>query len=387
MKILNNLYNHKIRRSLISYNFIFSLIDFFPCLFSFGENAEERTARHEQEQGQEQFETYSALLESLIPTAQANSDAANKQIESLLANSPKIDLSSFSKNLGGLTGQLSSIKSGLGRLSGELSYVRQGTESDVSKYLTKGEGYISSMLDEATQGADKYLKQYQKLANTEMPGMSVYRDQEQASLGSSLQQLKSMGGTSSGAIGALLGGSEQAKANLAIQAANYKSQSSKDLANAYLTSGNTKSGAYSTATGLTQNQAGIRQNLGSFSSGIIGQQADISGQQADIVGQQSNIIGQQASLAGTEFQINELNPYEQNLSWRQTQATMNDPLQLSANIYGSLTGMGWSQQQSGVAGQIAAGTAQQQTNAEVIAALAQLASSYNNNNNNNNNNG
>ena len=305
-------------------------------------------------------ENISNLL-GLVDDYQSRYDESTGNIDNLFENNPTIDLSSFSNQLGkystqlgGLSSQLGSLNNQLGSYKGELSGyqkdlsgIRSGTESDVSKYLTKGEGYISSMLDEATQGADKYLKQYQKLANTEMPGMSVYRDQEQASLGSSLQQLKSMGGTSSGAIGALLGGSEQAKANLAIQAANYKSQSSRDLANAYLTSGNTKSGAYSTATGLTQNQAGIRQNLGQFSAGIVGQQsnltsqkANITGQQSGIIGQQAGITGQQASMAETEFQNNEMTPWLQELQWNETQAMASDPLAYQSQVYGSLAGMG-----------------------------------------------
>lgn len=358
-----------------------------------GKTAQAKELKRQYDTSNVRYEEHASALEDLIPQYQEQYDSATANIDDLFANNPELDLSRFSNellgissNLSGFSEELGKYKGGFSSLSNKLGGIQGDTESGVKKYLSKGDEYISSMLDETNQGADKYLGQYKKLAQTEMPGMSIYRDQEQSNLGSSLQMLKSLGGTSSNAVASLLSGNQQAKAGMALQASNYKTQSQRDLAEAYMNAGTIKSGSLANAAGFTQGQAGIRQGLGEFSAGITGQQAGMIGAQAGLTGQQIGIEGdkagisaQGANLRQNEFAMNEYNPWLQELQWGQTQAQMFNPLDFAANVHGNLTGLNWSGAQGYMGMQMENKQNQTQNAIELASITAEAANSYNSN--------
>lgn len=315
-------------------------------------------ANREYEEGQARFNKYSGLLEGLIPKYEEQYAKYLGGTEDLLANNPNLDLSKFSNQLGGFSDQLS-------KGSRQLDSIRSDTEQGIKKYMSQGDERISSMLKESFSGADNYLKEAKGLASSDMPGLSIYQDQQGSNMANSIQQLKSLGGANSSSVAGVLAGNQNASANLALESARYKTQARQNLASSFLTAGQVKAGSLGQAASFAQNQAGLNQNLGQFSSGIVGQQANILGQQASITGQQSNI-------AQNEFLNNELNPWLQNLQWNQSQTNANNPLAYQSQVYGTLSGMGWSQQQGGSAQQQQNAADQQQNTMGVLGMIAKL---------------
>ena len=294
------------------------VIDFFN---PFGNRQGTKLAKDQTEEGNKRYNENVAKLTGLISDYQKQSDTANSSIESLYGNSPDLDLSAYSKGL-------------------------QSVNSGISKYLSQGDQYISSALKESTSGADDYLNTYKKLSQSEMPGLDIYKSQAGTNLASNVGTLKSMGGASSSSLATLMQGNQNNSLNIALQAGQYKTNSQKDLANAYLTSGQTKSTAYNQAVGQTQNQAAVKQS-------------------------QAGILGQQSGLAAQEYGADQLN-WQNQLQWRQTQAQMYDPLQYQANVYGSAAGIGWSQYQGGVSAQSQNFNATQQNNANTASSVMKL---------------
>jgi hypothetical protein len=276
-------------------------------------------AKNQTEEGNKRYSENMANLTGLISEYQKKSTTANNSIESLLGNAPNLDLSKYSNQLEEIKGK---------------------TDSGVSKYLSQGDSYISSLLQESNLGSDNYLNEYKKLSQSEMPGLDIYKSQAGTNLASNIGTLKSMGGASSNSLASLMQGNQNNSLNIALQAGQYKTQSQKDLANAYMTSGQTKASSYGQATGLVQNQAGIQQSLGSFNTGV--------------TEQQSNYATQEYGADSTNWQ--------NQLQWRESQAQMYDPLSYQANVYGNAAGIGWSQYQGGVnAQQSTLGATQQNT--------------------------
>ena len=249
-------------------------------------------------------------LENLLPQFQEQYNQYTGNVNNLFANNPQLNLKKFIDALGGYSSQLSDI--------------RKQTEAGVGKYLKQGEEYTTSMLDEIMSSTGDYLSGYKKLARSEMPGMDIYRDQIGSNLAGNVQLLKSMGGGSQNAIAQLLQGNQNQLAGLALEAGKYKTQSQKDLANAYLTSGTMRGNALNQAAGFQQNAAGIRTDLGQFSSGVVGQQAGIT--------------GQQAGMENTMFQNNEMIPWLQELMWNESQAQQFNPLDFASQLYGAQIG-------------------------------------------------
>jgi len=249
-------------------------------------------------------------LEGLAPKYEEEYQRYLKAVNNLFENNPELDLSQFMEQLSGF--------------SSELSDIRGRTEKGVGRYLKQGEEYTASMLDEIMSSTGDYLSGYKKLARSEMPGMDIYRDQIGSNLAGNVQLLKSMGGGSQNAIAQLLQGNQNQLAGLALEAGKYKTQSQKNLADAYLTSGTTRGTALNQAAGFSQNAAGIRTNLGQFSSGI--------------VGQQTGITGQQAGMENAMFQNNEMIPWMQELMWNESQAQQYNPLDFQAQLYGAQVG-------------------------------------------------
>jgi hypothetical protein len=302
------------------------VIDFFN---PFGNKQATTLAKGQTEEGQKRYDENMAKLTGLITDYQKQSDTANTSIESLYGNTPDLNLSKY---------------------SGELGKTKSATESGVNKYLQQGDQYISSSLKESTGGADNYLNTYKNLSQSEMPGLDIYKSQAGTNLASNVSTLKSMGGASSNSLATLMQGNQNNSLNIALQAGQYKTNSQKDLANAYLTSGQTKSTAYSNAASQTQNQAGIKQSLGSYSAGV---------------------TDQQAGYATQEYGADSAN-WQNQLQWRQTQAQMYDPLSYASNVYGNAAGIGWSQYQGGVSAQSQTLNATQQNNVNAASSVAKL---------------
>ena len=263
-----------------------------------------------QQEANQQADEAMQNLENLLPQYEEQYQRYLKEVNTLFENNPELDLSSFINILSDF--------------SSELSGVRTGTERDVGRYLNQGREYTSSMLDEIMGSTGDYLTGYKKLARTEMPGTNVLRDQLFSNLSTGLQTLRSSGASSPNSLVQLLQGNQNQMAGLALEAGRYKTQSEKDLANAYLTYGTTRAGAYNTASQFSQNAANLRTGLGEFSAGILGQQ--------------SNIAGQQAAMTNQMFQSNEFTPWMTELNWNMSQAQAFNPLDFAANLYGSQVG-------------------------------------------------
>jgi len=249
-------------------------------------------------------------LEGLGPQYEERYEYYIDLINDYLENNPEIDLTGFQDILAGL--------------SEDLGRIRRDTERGVGRYLREGEEYTDAMLEEIETSTGDYLTGYKRLARDEMPGLNIYRDQITGNLSSNLQALKSFGGGSQNALVNLLQGNQNQLTSLALEAGRYKTQTQRDLANAYLTAGSARGEAQGRAAQFSQNAAGIRTNLGQFSAGVSGQQA--------------NITGQQASLENIMFQNNEMIPWMAGLNWAQAQAQSFDPLAFYGDLYGSQVG-------------------------------------------------
>ena len=232
------------------------------------------------------------------------------QIEESFANNPQLNLSSFQDILSGLNENLSDVS--------------RRTRSGVGRYLSEGNEYTSSMLDEIMSSTGDYLTGYKRLARSEMPGVDIYRDQIGSSLANDIQTMKSVGGGSQNSLVQMLKGKNQNMANLALEAGKYKTGTQKDLANAYLTSGQTRGNALGQAANFAQNAAGITTNLGNFESNVLGQQA--------------NIANTGAQLTNLEFQNNEMIPWVMENEWNQNQATQFNPVQFLQELYANQIG-------------------------------------------------
>lgn len=256
-------------------------------------------------------------------------DAIQRML-SLIENHPEIDLTPY---INQLTDLGAGLRTGAAGAISDLQDIRERTESGVGRYLGRSEDYIGSMLDEIKSGSEGFLKGYKKLAREEMPGMDIYRDQITAGTSEALQSLRSMGGVNPNAISSVLKGNQTNMANLALQAAQYKTQSQKDLANAYMTYGKTRGGAYESAASQTQGLANARLGLGQFSTGNVAQQYGITEGMTNAL---TNIINAGAGLTGTEFGYNELMPWQTGVNFFQNQATQNNPYETGLNWLGNL---------------------------------------------------
>jgi hypothetical protein len=218
-------------------------------------------ASQQYEEGQNRFNINTGKLEGLIGKYQGKNQGALNRISDLFN--------------GGTSGMNNAVNN---------------TSADVSKYLSKGQDYISAMLDTN-----------KKMANSNMPGLDIYNDTQSSTLASNIAQMKALGGANSNTLSQQLLGNQKNKANLALSAANYKMGVNQSLAN-----------AYSSASQGEQGMAGARENLGQMQLG------------------------------------NATNQWANELNWQETQATANDPLKFAADVYGNEAGIGWSQQQSGL---------------------------------------
>jgi hypothetical protein len=224
-------------------------------------------------------ESYISKLEGLLNNYQSRYNKSTGNIDDLFNNAPKIDL------------------------------------SESKKYLSEGDEYISSMLDDS-----------KSLSRSEMPGMEIYKDQIGTNTANVLQQLRQSGGLNSGNLTSILQGNQSNNMNIALEAGNYKTQMRQNLI-----------GNYGQAAGMKQNQSSI-------SSGI----------------------------SNTEYSMNEMMPWQSKMDWEQKQATAFDPLNFVRDLYGSQIGMSRSDEQSAMMSEAANKQANQQNTANVAGMILKL---------------
>jgi hypothetical protein len=264
----------------------------------------------------------------IVDQAQEDYQLAIKNVLGLLENHPEIDLTPY-------INQLSNIGQGLQESSaaniGELKDIRKDTEAGVGRYLNRSEGQISSMLDEVMKGSEGYLTGYKRLANQEMPGVGIYRDQITSSASEGLQSLRGMGSRSAGAVGQVLQGSQNNLTDLALKASQYKTQSQKDLANAYMTYGQTRGNAYQNAASANQGLANTRLGLGQFSTSNVSAQQNMN---EGLAGVLANIANAQSGMTQSQFNYNEFAPWQAGVNFWSNQAV--NPNQMALDWQGNL---------------------------------------------------
>jgi len=266
--------------------------------------------------------------QGIVDQAQGDYQDAVRNVLNLLQNHPEIDLTPY-------INQLTNIGTGLQESTaasiGELQDIRGETEAGVGRYLSRSESQISSMLDEIMKGSEGYLTGYKRLARQEMPGVGIYRDQIGAGTSEGLQALRSMGSRSSGAIGQVLQGSQNNLADLALQASQYKTQSQRDLANAYMTYGQTRGNAYQNAASANQGLANTRLGLGQFSTGNVAAQQNMNEGLANVL---TNITNSQSGMTESMFNYNEFAPWQAGVNFWSGQA--NNPAEMALDWQGNL---------------------------------------------------
>jgi hypothetical protein len=295
----------------------------FPLTQVSGRYTAAQGAKQAQSEKEEAQKQYRAILRKMG----LENDVQEVISSNLLNSSPKIDLSKYSN---------------------ELTDLYSGTSSNVNKYLTKGDEYIASMLSETNKGANNYLSEYKDLARSEMPGMQIYRDQAGTSLANSISQLKSMGGATSSNITDLLQENQENQMNLALESGKYKTTAQKDLANAFMTAAQAKANAYNTAASNAEQNAGIQLNLGKFGT---------------------DITTAKGEYANREYEYNELQPYQNKLSYSINKENKTDPYQAYLDYYGSLIGMYNAEKQGQMQAYYAANTSGIQSGQRILGSI------------------
>lgn len=313
----------------------------------------------------QQMQSYLDPLKALIPQYNQRYAQATSDIGNLFSNAPQLNLADYSKSLTGLSSDLSTLGKGI---SSNLSNISKTTTGNVNKYLGSTSDYIKSLLNETKTGTSQYLKGYQELAKGNMPGLNIYNEQNAANTATSIQALRNLGIDSSSALTSILNNNQNTGANIALQAAQYKTQAQQNLADAVLKAGTTNAGAFTTAANLEQQNASLAQNLGQFNAGISEANAGI---QSNILGAKANITGQQAGFAKDQYNA-QVNDWLANLQWNETQATANDPLAFENQLYSQQAGMDFSVAQTQALANQQSLQAQQQNKIQEAAIIAKL---------------
>jgi len=237
--------------------------------------------------------------EEFLTGMQSEYTSAKAKMDELFKNAPQIDLSSYMKDLGGYEQSL--VDSAL-RSAGDV------------------EGFSQKGLDSALKNYQSSLSMYKNLAREGMPGMDVYKGQIGSQTSQGIQQLKDIGGlTSSGVLG-LLGNQSEQQRNLAIQSSMYRSQRQDMLAQAYANTGQLEQGAYANRANASAVASGLRSNAYSGAAGI---------------------AGMRSGMAQSEFQFNQLLPWQTQANYYSNQVSQNNPY---------MAGMGWYGQQGAYEG-------------------------------------
>jgi hypothetical protein len=187
------------------------------------------------------------------------------------------------------------------------------------------------MLDEVMKGSEGYLTGYKRLAREEMPGVGIYRDQIDSSTSEGLQSLRGMGSRSAGAVSQVLQGSQNNMADLALKASQYKTQSQKDLANAYMTYGQTRGNAYQNAAEANRGLANTKLGLGQFSTSNVTSQQNMNEGLAAVL---ANITNSQSGMTQSMFNYNEFSPWQAEANFWSNQAV--NPNQMALDWQGNI---------------------------------------------------
>jgi hypothetical protein len=266
--------------------------------------------------------------DEIVDQAREDYDNAVNQALTLFKNHPEIDLTPY-------INELTNLGKGLQESSAanieELQGIRKNTESGVGKYLNRSENQISDMLDEVMKGSEGYLTGYKRLAREEMPGVGIYRDQIDSSTSEGLQSLRGMGSRSAGAVSQVLQGSQNNMADLALKASQYKTQSQKDLANAYMTYGQTRGNAYQNAAEANRGLANTKLGLGQFSTSNVTSQQNMNEGLAAVL---ANITNSQSGMTQSMFNYNEFSPWQAEANFWSNQAV--NPNQMALDWQGNI---------------------------------------------------
>ena len=348
------------------------------------------------------LDAYITQMQDVLSRVQDEYAGYVSNTEDLLGNSPKIDLSPYMNQLGSYS---KDILSEAEKSSVLMKTLANRTTRGVNEYMSSADSMSDSMLDnylnysrQADVSADKgldtaldsygsYLDQYKSMARSDMPGMSLYKGQIGAQTASDIQQLKNMGGLSSSNMVSMMNNRQNQLRDLSLQSMNYKANRQQALADATANYGNMSQSAYSTniankataanlaGTGYNQAiqnkmaNAGLTLNLGQYNTDVYNQSYS---NMSNALNSASGMTQAQAGLADTQYQYNNLNPYNNALNWNMSQAQANNANQMAMQLYGDLAGLSYSGLQGANNMFMGATTSGDQTSAGIMGILGKL---------------
>lgn len=317
------------------------------------------------------FGDWSGRMQQTVQNQQEQYDQYVSAVEGLLGGSPQVDLSRYIYALSGyqnqILGQAGATRQGImdsyNRALGDVSgYQNQSTmfsNSMLDQYMSSAgdiERYGETSLSSSLGAFDKYLAGVQNMANSDMPGMDIYRGSIGSNTAASIRQLKDMGGANSASVASALNNQNNQLRDLAIQSSQYKAQRQMDVNNAQLNYGNMVQGAYNNAIGARSQAAAMRgqgynqaintaMNNANLSStmGNMGINANVNAYNVinNAYSSAASMNNQQANLGMMQFQNNQMLPYQAALQWNQNQAMVNNPTETQMRYYGDMMGLQW----------------------------------------------
>ena len=267
--------------------------------------------------------------------------------------------------LSGLSAISDQSRASLGNIANQLSSqtdlynrgISSQANSLLDKYLqTSGqiEGLGQQAFDTSSQAYGSMLDTYKTLANSNMPGMDIYRGQIGAQTSSDIQRLKDMGANSSLAVSSLLSNKNDQLRNLALEAGNYKLNQKQNLAQAFSVYGQQMQGAYNNQiSNIGQaaqlegagRQSVIGANQSMFNNTLNTSEALYNIEQgrynigANNVQQAANLNQMQYDREKQGYIYNQLMPYQNQLNFMTGLTSSYDPFQAQMGVLGESVGM------------------------------------------------
>lgn len=267
------------------------------------------------------------------------------QAEDLLSNPPQIDLNPYIGKLGGyidsLLGSASQYEQQLGGYADLANQYAEGMLDSSLSSASQMESASKKGLEESMGSYRSMLNLSKDLARRDMPGMDLYRGRIGSQTSQNIQQLKDIGGLSSGTFQSAVTGQNEQLRDLALQSSMYKAQQQQNLAGAYGQYGQMAQSAYnSRVAGLGQaagvrgqgytGAAGIQQGLG------LGATAAAANLMQGAYQGAGAMTGAQAGLEGQQFYYNQFAPWQTNVGYNQGMAQQSSPYESGMNWYGGL---------------------------------------------------